>query len=226
MPVGYRRYGLGMVALGLQSAFHVRMANAPILEVCTALLMTLSACSTSSTVRVESLDAASDAPSSDTSDSTVSQSDRCATPQPLLFVEGAVAVRGDTTRATDELSTLDCGSRGAAGPLSGPQHYYAISMRAGATYSFVLTAAFHSVLYGVDERLGCTLESMQRGCRSEGESGFASGLINPGTGGPNPGVVFDVPPDFAPDVDMDLILVVDSDGGRGAYELTVRETLP
>jgi hypothetical protein len=197
------------------------------------LLIVLSACSTSSIVDVDAsttLDTGRfDSVSVDvaTPDGGVSvPSDRCATPQMLTFIDGEVSVRDDTSSATDEFLPLDCQSRGTAGTLNGPQRYYALSVTRGATYSFVLNATFHSVLYAFDARGGCSQEALQSACRSEGASSFASGLIHPGTGGPNPGVVFDVPPDFAPAEDMPLILVVDSDGGGGGYELTVQEMSP
>ena len=143
-------------------------------------------------------------------------------PQALTFIDQEVDVRGDTSSTSDEFASLDCESRGAASPLNGPQPYYSVSTRGGATYSFDLVAAFHSILYGFDERTSCSHEELQSACRSEGVTGFASGLINPGTGGP----IFELPPDFTPEEDMELILVVDSDGGSGSYQLTVRETLP
>lgn len=234
MHAGYRSYGEAAVARSRENSFPVQMAL-PFPNALRSALLVLAAgaCSTSSVVVDASTgtsdaghDAGFDAGPAAEDSSVSAPSDRCATPQVLTFEDGEASARNDTSVATDEFASLDCESRGTAGSLSGPQHYYSVFVSAGATYSFVLNATFHSVLFGFDARTVCSQESLQRACRSGDGGGFASGLINPGTGGPNPGVVFDVPPDFAPDVDMNLILVVDSDGGGGAYELTVRETLP
>lgn len=197
------------------------MRKAMTRAVSSVLLIALSGC-TSSALR------ARDVPGEDAAVDVTAphQSDRCLEPRTLRLIEGEVVVRADTTSGTDEFSGLDCGSRGTVGPLNGPQHYYLVSVRAGATYSFILNATFHSVLYGFDAGTECSRERLQSACRSDGPMGFTSGLINPGTGGPNPGVVFDMPPDFTPEEDMEVIVVVDSDGASGAYELTVRETLP
>lgn len=86
----------------------------------------------------------------------------------------------------------------------------------------MLTPSFHAVLYGFDRAAGCTEQGIRSACRSSGTSGFASGLVNPGTG--NPGAtVFAVPPPFRPERDMDLVLAVDSDYGSGTFVLVITE---
>lgn len=149
--------------------------------------------------------------------------DRCARPRTISLTGGAVTLKDDTGDATDEFSSLDCESRGTADSLRGPQRYYQLPVRKGRTYVFSLTPSFHAVVYGFDKSAGCSERTIQSACRSKGARGFASGLINPGTG--NPGAtVFSVPPPFVPQSDMDLVLVVDSDEGSGSFVLTISET--
>lgn len=149
-------------------------------------------------------------------------SDRCSSPERLVLTNGVASVRGETVTARDEFPALDCESRGTADTLVGPQRYYAMSVRAGRTYRFALRPTFHAVLFGFDADVTCNEGALRDACRSRGEHGFASGLINPGTGSPG-ATVFAVPPPYAATRDGDLVVVVDSDGASGSYELTVRE---
>lgn len=78
------------------------------------------------------------------------------------------------------------------------------------------------MIYGFDGSFACNEGTIRSACRSAGADGFASGLINPGTGKPG-ATVFPVPPPFQPQRDMDLTLVVDSDGAAGSFALTITE---
>lgn len=148
--------------------------------------------------------------------------DRCAAPARLTLSDGRVVVSGSTSDASDEFGVLDCNSRGTAGPLKGPQQYFTLRVRQGHTYTFALTPTFHAVVVGFEATVACTEAAIQVACREGGARGFASGLINPGTGKPGATVFATVPPYHA-ERDTDLVLVIDSDGASGSFELTIVE---
>lgn len=157
-----------------------------------------------------------------TRSSSSGPSDRCTAPERVALADGAAVIRGETTTASDEFPSLDCESRGTADTLVGPQRYYALSVHAGRTYRFALTPTFHAVLFGFEADVACTPEAIQLACRSGGRRGFASGLVNPGTGRPG-ATVFAVPPPYMATRDVELVIVVDSDYASGSYELAIRE---
>lgn len=159
-------------------------------------------------------------PRSDTA--TRSDNDRCASPARLNLTGGRAVVVEDTSAVADEFSGLDCNSRGTAGTLSGPQKYFVLHVQGGKTYRFALTPSFHAVLVGFEAAVGCTEAAIQDACRGNDARGFASGLINPGTGTPG-ATAFSVAPPYHADRDKDLVLVIDSDGGSGSFELSIVE---
>lgn len=150
------------------------------------------------------------------------ENDRCAAPARLALADGRVVVSDRTSDASDEFVALDCNSRGTAGPLKGPQKYFMLPVRHGHTYTFALTPTFHAVVVGFEATVACTETAIQLACREGGARGFASGLINPGTGKPGATVFATVPPYHA-ERDTDLVLVIDSDGASGSFELTITE---
>ena len=125
---------------------------------------------------------------------TATGNDRCAAPARLTFTGGRIVVSERTSDASDEFVALDCDSRGTAGPLNGPQKYFMLPVRQGHTYTFALTPTFHAVVVGFEATVACTESAIQLACREGGARGFASGLINPGTGKPGATVFATVPP--------------------------------
>ncbi len=154
--------------------------------------------------------------------STNAVNDRCASARTLSLSPSPVEIHDETASVTDEFPDLDCGSRGTAAALHGPQRYYRLSLLKGRTYTFSLNPGFHSVVYGFEASVGCSEKAITTACKSGGSSGFASALINPGTGSPG-ATVFGVPPPFVAGHDMEFILVVDSDGASGGFNLKISE---
>lgn len=98
--------------------------------------------------------------------------DRCADPAQLEFVNGEATVSDDTSRATDEFSTLTCA--GAQGQdFRGGQLYYRFTARAGREYALRLKAPGFStaVFYVFPAGAPCAVESIRAACSSDGETG-------------------------------------------------------
>jgi hypothetical protein len=103
--------------------------------------------------------------------------DRCAEPLQIDFVSGAATVSDDTSRATDEFPTLNCGGLPEQG-YPGGQIYYRFTARPGREYALSLKAGDFASLgfYVFPAGDPCDVEAIRSACSSQGVTGTRSGI--------------------------------------------------
>lgn len=106
--------------------------------------------------------------------------DRCANAEKISLVNGEVSIRSTTYFATDEYSTLFCGTQSKPSAfLDGPQLYWSINLDATKSYAITASVEYLSgYVYLFDGSKACNELNITKDCQSEGVSGFSLGPIS------------------------------------------------
>ena len=115
----------------------------------------------------------------DVSEFATAANSTCAKAQVLKLVSGKASVKGDTTGAKDEYSTLKCGT---SSTLLGSQVYYKVTLVGGKSYAITLKPTFSSYLYYFSATACGNATSIGTACGSKGSTGDYSSVSANGTG--------------------------------------------